>query len=361
MHDRQFGFRKQHSTSHALNYSIDKIKQSIEKGDHVLGILIDLSKAFDTIDHKILINKLNHYGVRGNTLSLIESYLSNRKQCVSALGEISEQLAVIFGVPQGSCLGPLLFLIYINDISNICKSNELILFADDTNIFVKGKSKQEVYIEANMILKQLSIYTILNKLHVNLEKSCFMYFTKTSSNDENDNENDNIPPIMIGATEIKRVSEIKFLGVVIDEKLSWDAHVKSLTKKLASCTGSINRIAASIPKTLYMNLYYTLFESYITYGITVWGSIPNRKFNKLFNAQKKILRVLFGDREKFLDKYRTCIRARPYPEQNLPTEFYVKEHSKPLFNKNKILNLKNLYLYHCANETFKILKLEVLL
>ena len=122
------------------------------------------------------------------------------------MGENSEQLAVIFGVPQGSCLGPLLFLIYINDISNICKSNELILFADHTNIFVKGKSKQEVYIEANMILKHLSIYTMLNKLHVNLEKSSFMYFTKTSSNDENDNENDNIPPIMIGATEIKRVS-----------------------------------------------------------------------------------------------------------------------------------------------------------
>ena len=97
LHDRQFGFRKQHSTSHALNYSIDKIKQSI---DHVLRILIDVSKAFDTIDHKILINKLNHYSFRGNTLSLTESYLSNRKQCVSSLGEISEQLAVIFGVPQ---------------------------------------------------------------------------------------------------------------------------------------------------------------------------------------------------------------------------------------------------------------------
>ena len=96
-----------------------------------------------------------------------------------------------------------------------------------------------------------------------------------------------------------------------------------------------------------MNLCYTLFESYITYEITVWGSIPNQKFNKLSNAQKKITRVLFSDREKFLDKFRTCIRARPYP---------VKEHSKPLFNRNKIINLKNSYLYHCANETFKIIK-----
>ena len=94
-----------------------------------------------------------------------------------------------------------------------------------------------------------------------------------------------------------------------------------------------------------MNLYHTLFESYITYGITVWGSMPDIKLNKLFNAQKKIMRVLFGVKEKFLDKFWTCTRARPYPEQNLPSEFYIKEHSKPLFNKNKILNLKNLYFY----------------
>ena len=93
-----------------------------------------------------------------------------------------------------------------------------------------------------------------------------------------------------------------------------------------------------------MNLYYTLFESYITYGITVWGLVPNQLFNKLFNVQKKIMRVLFGD--------------KPYPEHNLATEFYVKEHGKPLFNKNKIHNLNNLYLHHCANETFKILKLR---
>ena len=105
---------------------------------------------------------------------------------------------------------------------------------------------------------------------------------------------------------------------------NWEAHVKSLTKTLASCTGSINQIADSIPKNLHINLYHTIFESYITYGITVWGSMPDSKLNKLFNAQKKIMRVLFGDREKFLDKLRTCSRARPYPEQNLPFEFILK-------------------------------------
>ena len=154
--------------------------------------IFDLRKASDTIDHTILINKLSYYA-----LSIIESYLSNRKQSVSALGEISEQPAVVFGRPGKLPWSISLPNLYIHDLSNICKSNELILFADDTNIFGKGKSKHDVYIDENMILEQLNIYTMLIKLHVNLEKSCFTYFTKTSSNVINDNDNHNHPKIMI--------------------------------------------------------------------------------------------------------------------------------------------------------------------
>ena len=141
IYEKQFGFRKNHSTSHALNVSIDYIKTAINNKNHVLGIFIDLSKAFDTIDHEILLLKLSRYGVRGQPLSLITSYLSNRTECVSVLGETSDELPVIFGVPQGSCLGPLLFLIYINDMgTNFGVEQEIILFADDTNIFVQAKS-----------------------------------------------------------------------------------------------------------------------------------------------------------------------------------------------------------------------------
>ena len=148
MYDKQFGFRKSHSTNHALNYSISHIKSEPKKGNHVLCIFIDLSKAFDTIEHGILIKNLKHYGVRGSVLSLLTIYLQNRQQCVSVLGETSESLFFIYGVPQVSCLGPFLFLIHINDLGKISKSCEIILFADDTNIFVSAGTQELAFATA---------------------------------------------------------------------------------------------------------------------------------------------------------------------------------------------------------------------
>ena len=176
LNKNQFGFRKSHSTSHAVNYSTKIIGDCLKRRSHVLGIFIDLSKAFDTIDHSSLLVKLNRYGIRGNAHSLLKSYLSNRVQYTEVLGEKSDPLIVQYGVPQGSVLGPLLFLLYINDISNSSDLAVFILFADDTNIFIQGNTIEEVYRKGNKVLSAVRKYMLLNKLHINMSKCCYIHF-----------------------------------------------------------------------------------------------------------------------------------------------------------------------------------------
>ena len=355
LHEKQFGFRKSHSTSHAINYSVHHISQARKNNEHVLGIFIDLSKAFDTIDHKTLLSKLNTYGVRGPTHSLITSYLSGRKQYVSVLGESSDYLEVKYGVPQGSCLGPLLFLIYINDLCNVSKNGEFVLFADDTNIFVKAKNKDMAYSTANEILRKVDLYMSVNKLHINMKKCCYMHFKPESNNSTLDPPGQKLE-IKISNETITQVSETKFLGIIIDDKLTWDSHIKNLSRKLSSATGILNRIKDNIPSELHKSLYHTLFESHLSYGITAWGGVSDTKLKPLFKVQKKCIRILFGDKEKFLNKFKTCCRARPLGHQKLEKEHFEKEHTKPLFKKHKLMTVHNLYVYHCSMEVFKILK-----
>ena len=164
---------------------------------------------------------------------------------------------------------------------------------------------------------------------------------------------------MINNTTIKQVSETKFLGVIIDEKLNWEAHTKYLTKKLASATGMLNRIKDNIPTHLHASLYHTLFESHLSYGITVWGGISNNKLLSIFRVQKRCLRILFGDREEYLDKFKTCARTRPFTEQILGSEFFEKEHTKPIFSTNKFLTIHNLHSYHCCMDILKFLKFRI--
>ena len=357
LHATQFGFRKNHSTSHALNFSINHIQNALNNKKHLLGIFIDLSKAFDTIDHSILLHKLEMYGIRGQPLQLIQSYLTNRYQYVSVLNENSEILHIEFGVPQGSCLGPLLFLIYINDLCNATDACEFVLFADDTNIFVCAKDKKTVYKKANKLLKCIHNYMKANRLHINSSKCCHMYFSpdKKSNNDSN---TDNFT-ISINETPIPKVRYTKFLGVIIDDKLTWNQHITQLTKKLACCTGTLNRIKDNIPTHLHKDLYHTLFESHLSYGITVWGGLSQNKLSPLFRAQKSCMRVLFGDKIAYLDKFKTCARTRPFTgkgSQTLGGAFFIREHTKPLFNNRKFLTVHNLYSYHIIIETFGILK-----
>ena len=357
LREEQFGFRKGHSTAHALHQSVDSINKSLDNGRHVLGIFIDLSKAFDTLDHSILLTKLENYGIRGSAYSLMASYLSERKQYVHFNSVSSDTLEIRYGVPQGSILGPLLFLLYMNDIMNCLADldTKFVLYADDTNIFISGPSKESTYIKANSVLEQISKFMKCNLLHINMSKCCYIHFKPQLEKDETcarvrpfAYENDQSRAIFINGVKISKVSSTKFLGVVIDEELNWGPHLQYLTKKARSITGAICRIRKSIPTDLYLKLYNALFESHLSYGISVWGvAIKEKSDDKLFIAQKHCVRILFGDLNAYLEKQSTCARTRPYNFQRLGAEYYKKEHTKPIFNRLKILTVQSLFKYHC--------------
>ena len=222
LYSYQFGFHENHSTSLALIEIVDNIRQSIEDGNYTLGIYLDLTKAFDTVDHTILLRKLQHYGIRGITNDWFKSYLTDRKQYTLANGEKSDIENIKAGVPQGSVLGPLLFLIYINDVPN-CTYEKLRLFADDANCFIIHKDP--------IILKQKAISTITNinewltanKLLISLPKTCYTIFSA-----QNKSIPENLKSTKIGQTVIKRTASTKYIGIILDEKLDWHEHIQQL-------------------------------------------------------------------------------------------------------------------------------------
>ena len=228
--ETQFGFRKHHSTSHAIYHSLNFIKECHALKKHVIGIFIDLSKAFDTINHNTLLHKLYNYGIRRITHNLIRSYLSNRFQCVKIDDTKSEQLSVQYGVPQGSIRGPLLFLSYINDLKNVVKieGTEIILYSDDTNIFIACNTLSKANQVSNEILSCVQEYMYSNLLHINLDKSSFMYFppsckylkTDTSRKKSQDPVFETTgKSVSIDNIPVKEVTEVRFLGVVLDPLL----------------------------------------------------------------------------------------------------------------------------------------------
>ena len=285
LYQNQFGFRQGHSTHHALISLVDKITKFLDSGDIVIGVFLDLKKAFDTVDHNILLKKLYQYGIRGNLNKWFKNYLTNRSQYVLFNGITSDIKNVNCGVPQGSILGPLLFILYINDFSNVSDILYYVLFADDTNVFINGKDIHKLINTMQLELLKLYKWQLCNKLTLNISKTHFMVFHRAKHKNYEVN-------IEINEMVIEQVKQTKFLGVIFDDTLDWSNHISYINSKIAKGVGIICRAKKYFTTKALIQLYNAFILPYLIYCVEVWGNALSIHLKPLLKLQNKILRII---------------------------------------------------------------------
>ena len=305
----------------------DFLSKAFNEKKHSLAIFCDLKKAFDCCDHNILLSKLDRYGIRNNELLWFKSYLSERKQFVSINGANSLLLDIILGVPQGSILGPLLFLIYINDLPMASKLFSL-LFADDTTLLASASNIESLCTFVNVEFKKVCDFFHTNKLLLHPDKTKMLFYS-TSLNGEGveifcNNNND----ALMDPNLIKKISliskedttpAVKFLGVFFDQSLSFKHHIQNIRTKLSKALYIMRMAKNLIPKNSLKTVYYAIFHSHLIYAIQIWSCCANNLINDLFKLQKAAVRII-------------CNTS-------------YNSHTEPLFKKEDILPLPDLILF----------------
>uniref|UniRef100_A0A669C5X4 Reverse transcriptase domain-containing protein n=1 Tax=Oreochromis niloticus TaxID=8128 RepID=A0A669C5X4_ORENI len=282
--DNQYGFRVKRSTSMAVMELVEGISNAIDNKEYTVGVFIDLKKAFDTIDHSILMNKLERYGIRGIAYKWMKSYLDDRYQYVEINNVKSNQLKVTCGVPQGSVLGPKLFILYINDICSVSKLLKCVLFADDTTLYCSGKDLEQLLTTVEKELNILKNWFDVNKLSLNIKKTKLIIFGTRQMK--------NVSKIRVNGIEIERVFENKFLGVLIDDKLSWKSHINHVTTKMSKTIAILYKTKHVLNKKSLYTLYCSLLLPYMTYCLEIWGNAYKTNTLPIFKLQKRAIRII---------------------------------------------------------------------
>ena len=282
LYSSQFGFRTKRSCEQAIMELVGNVLQSKNRDEHCASILLDLSKAFNTLDHAILLQKLERYGIRGVALDWFRNYLKDRSLVAKIttgpnLTVRSESYNITYGAAQGSCLGPLLFIIFMNDIHLLPVYGSIILFADDTTIFSSHKSTKFLKYTLEHDLKLMIDWFKANTLSLNMDKTVGMKFWDSS----------NSFALNMDDMPISMTNCVKFLGLHIDKNLTWQTHLSQLIEKLHTNRWMLSLGKHTLNQTCLRNIYHSQIQSHISYGLSVWGSmITQQKINELFNIQK---------------------------------------------------------------------------
>ena len=264
LHPMQFGFRKKHSTESACCYFLEEIKTSLDQGGVVGAVFLDLRKAFDTVNHEVLLHKLKNYEVSINVHNWVKSYLSGRHQCVRVNGTLSPFLASTLGVPQGSILGPLLFCLYINDLPSVCQDVNTIMYADDTVLYTHGKNVTEVAVKLTKAMNKVSDWLYNSCLTLNVEKTVTMFFTNRC-------KLKSYPDIVVNGQKIKHVEQFKYLGVTLDPTLSFKGHVKKLSNTLKYNLANFRYIRNSLTLEASSTYLNAMIKPHFLYCVTSWS------------------------------------------------------------------------------------------
>ena len=296
LYSSQYSFHKWYSSENAVQELMSAITKGFNRKEYTATLFLDLSKAFDTLNHNILLHKLELYGIRGLCLDWLKHYLSNRKLSVKCVAGEPPELSIStvypleLGVPQGSCLGPLLFLAYCNDLSLNLNFCNCILFADDTTLYKSHKNLRYLKWCIQEELNQLLNWFRANKLTLNINKSVCILFNK--GKDMNfDIEIDNI--------YMNTVKSCKFLGIWLDNKLKWDHHISKLILKIKWNMHLLRSGKNMLNVHAKLIIYYAHIQSHISYGLSSWGNmISNTVIGKLQSLQNKCKKLTFGNQDR---------------------------------------------------------------